>query len=488
MAKTNEIGNTGLKSFMGYISESFHTDLRWPAVQPLYSRIRRSDPEITTVREIYSALARSVNLRWELPDNPNQEEKRFAEFAAQVLDDVEGGPDEFLQTMITQVPFFGWGWWELVWGMRDPAWAPPAGDPWRSQYNDGLVGLRRFAWRDTSSFFQWELDPAGRVLGMHQWTNPGVGQKVFIPLNRSLHIRFGDMHNPEGLSPLEAVWRLERYKYALEVVQGMGFEHSAGYLSVSSTEEITDDDEAMVREAAANLLTAQEGNFAMWPQGVTGALIDTPFAAGPAVLEAIKYYSMLKLMIYNMQWVAIATISGSGAYAASDSHLETFNNTFNAMIEGFVEQADSQFGRRLLEYNRGAFPGLQRRPRLVADPIQRRISLSELAQIIEPIKNTLPLGDEDYKAIRARTGFLPETLPDKPRTTPAGAGGDEKQPKEPAQDAPGQNQPGESGDNAKVENNSDPRMAALNRALRGFQEWTRENDPEVFQYLKGRAE
>lgn len=479
MAKNfSEIGTSGLNSFMGFINEAYHADLRWPAVQPLYSRIRRSDPEITVVREIFSTLARSVRLRWELPDDPSPEEKAFAEFGDQVLQDIAGGPDEFLQTMVTQVPFFGWGWWELVWGIRDPAWRAPGLDDWQSQYNDGRVGLRRFAWRDTSSFSSWDIDAAGRVRGMLQTNNQGLGfEKTYLPAARSLHIRFGDMHNPEGLSPLEAVWRLERYKYSLEIVQGMGFEHSAGYLSVTSTEEVTDADKSMVRAAARNVMTAQEGNYAFWPRGITGELIDTPFSAAGSILEAIKYYSMLKLMVFNLQWVAIATISGTGAYAASDSHVGVFYKTFNAMIEGFIQQVDSQFGRRLLEYNRGFFPGLQRRPRLVADPIEQGISLAELAQILQPIRDTLPLGDEDYKAIRQRTGFLPETLPEGTTTTPAPAG-------EPA----GAQDQDESDETDPQEQELDPKQIKLNQALRRFRDWTQENDPEVYQYLKGRAE
>lgn len=59
---------------------------------------------------------------------------------------------------------------------------------------------------------------------------------IILPLDNSLHITFGDANNPEVLSPLEAVWRLERLKYGYEVVMGIGSEHSAGRLKIQKIE------------------------------------------------------------------------------------------------------------------------------------------------------------------------------------------------------------------------------------------------------------
>ena len=50
--KFAEIGSSGLEAWSGFIREAYHADLQWPKVQPLFSRIRRSDPELTIVRTI----------------------------------------------------------------------------------------------------------------------------------------------------------------------------------------------------------------------------------------------------------------------------------------------------------------------------------------------------------------------------------------------------------------------------------------------------
>jgi len=406
----SEKGYVGLRQFMGYVEEAYHRDLRWPGVQPLYSRLRRSDPEVAMVRGIFAALARGVRLEVELPDEATPADQAAAEFMEQVLEDLDGGQTGLLETMVENVPFFGWGVWEIVPGLRKSDWRPPDDDDWRSQFNDGRVGIRRLGWRDSSSFYRWEFSPNGKVTGMVQYVYPNP--QVTLPISDCLHLTFGDAHNPEGLSPLEAIWRLERIKYGLEIVQGMGFEHSAGYLSVKMQENITPDDQAMVRQAARAIMTAQEGNYAMWPSNVDGELKDVNFAAAASILEAIKYYGILKLQIFNSQWMALSATTGTGSLAAMSDSSSMFMITFNAMMDGFAAQIDKQLGNKLQQWNPSVFAGVSKRPRIKATPLSKKISLAELAQIIASLKAAMPLGDEDYKAIRKLTGFLPETLPE----------------------------------------------------------------------------
>jgi len=404
-----EIGTLGLQTTMGYVSEAYHADLHWPSVQPLYSRLRRSDPEVTIVRNVYQALARAVKLKFVLADDPTDDEKRAQEFGDSILEDMDGGADGFLSTLVSQVPFMGFGWWEVVLGLRNKNWTPPDDDDWRSQNNDGMIGIRRLAWRDHSSFARWDLDErTGRLRGMVQRDNPNA--EITIPLDRSLHIAYGDTNNPEGLSPLEAIWRLERIKFGLEIVQGIGFEHSAGYLSVATQKTLTDKDKDMIRRSARAITTAQEGNYATWPKDVTGELKDVPFSAAAAILEAIKHFGVLKLMVFNMQWAALSTITGVGSNAAMTDSSQMFITVFNAMMDGMIAQADHQLGRRLFWLNADRFPGMVKRPRLVCTPIEKQISLTDLAALLNAIA-WMPLSEEDLKDIRRASGILRPNTP-----------------------------------------------------------------------------
>lgn len=411
----DEIGTSGLEMFMGFVQAAYDTELFWPHVGTIYSRIRRSDPEIGgIVRPAFAALSRGIQLEWEAPDKPSDDDKAAAEYGMQVLEDMEGGPDTLIDTIANYVPFMGWGWWEEVWGVRNPGWRPPdADDEWRSSYDDGLPAIRRLAWRDHASFEKWDADDkTGRVRGMvqHDYPNPSVT----IPRSKSLHLTFGDPVNPEGLSPLEAVWRLERLKAGFETVMGLGYEHAAGYAKFQTAAALSADDKAAIAQAARAIMTPQKGNYIMLPGHVTADIMDGNFAAAGTLLEVVRYYGLMKLQVFAMQWSAVATTAGTGALAAHSDSSEMSLMLYNAMWEGFAHQIDQQLGRRLFEHPqvKAAFPGMTRRPRLVALPVEKAIPLNLLSQFVAQIAPIVPMDDDDFIAIRRKSGFLPESLPE----------------------------------------------------------------------------
>jgi hypothetical protein len=254
-------------------------------------------------------------------------------------------------------------------------------------------------------------------------------------------LRFGDTVNPEGLTPYEAVWRLERLKYGYEVVQGIGFEHSAGFLNVKKTEAgtISVSDRANAKKAARAVMTAQEGNYAYWPFGIDAEVKDIPFQASQHLSEVIKYYGILKLQVYNMGWVAMSTTSSHGSLAAVEDTSSMFMLTYNAMMEGFADQMDEQIGKRLYGWNSGEFPGIMmrtgllksksykgsptkeqggaisqaiRRPKLTITSVDKVIDLQKLGVFWQTMVDTMPVGEEDQKAVRKLSGFMTENLPD----------------------------------------------------------------------------
>lgn len=467
-----EIGQTGIHEAEGFVQEAYNAELYWPAVQPLYSRIRRSDPEVTIVRNGITALVRRMSHHWELPDKANDDEKRAQEFAEEVMDDVEGGAQQIMETWVSQVLMMGWGWWSVVPSLREKGWNPPGDDPWRSQYDDGYVGFRRFGWRDSSSFDHWEFGENGRIKGMWQSQLNSFGSTRTPPddtvkllkLDNSLHMTYGDPHNPEGLSPLEAVWRLERLKHGLEMVMGIGFEHAAGYLDITTEKTtLSGTDERKVKEAALKIMTAQEGNYAAWPKGFKGELKDIPFQAAGDLLETIRYYGILKMTVFNMQWMAMSSLTGSGSFAALGDSSSLAILGINAIMEGFADQFDRQAGRRLFLWNADRFPGMKHRPRFKVYPVEKVVSLLELGQFINTIQGSVPLGPEDMKALRKHSQVLSKTLPPEnevvqPRGQNEQTGnGDGEKPKEPAQ---------------------------VEQAMYQMMERARKNDPQLFAILE----
>lgn len=447
-----EIGSTGLEHWGGFISAAYNTKLTWPSVQPLYSRLRRSDPEIAMIRTIFNALASGVEFVWELQtEDPSDDDLRAQEFGYEVLAELDGGPEKLLNELINNVPFYGWGWWELIWGLRKEGWKPPDEyDEWQSQYNDGLIVPRRLAYRDTSSLLRWDMTKQGRVLGMVQQTE--IGNQITLPIEKSLHITYGDPNNPEGLSPLEAVWRLERIKYGLEVVQGIGFEHAAGYLNVMVEGDLTASDKSAIKTAAKSIMSAQESNYAAWPGKVKEAgIMEAPFQAGAAILEAIRYYGILKLTVFIMQWMTLSSVSGSGSYAAMADSSSMFVLSFNAMLAGFAKQIDQQLGKRLFEVNQAAFPNLTARPKLMVTPIEKSVDLGDLSQFADAMETIYGMNPADQRSFRRKAGFL-EIEP------------------QPDEDAPEQDQPEQT-------------QEEIDQAVDEMTVWAKEHDPKLYKLL-----
>lgn len=411
--EASEIGSSGIKANHGFISEAYNHQLYWPNVAPIYHRIRTSTPEIVMVVRAFSTWGRNITPVVELPKDPTDDDKRYRDFIYSDFENMEGGFGDFMETLVSRVPFDGWFWWDAVPALRDPRWEPPdSQDNWRSEADDGLIGLRRLAPRDPNSFVKWEMNEKKRMTGM--WQKDYPLPEIFLPLNHGLHITFGDAHNPEGNSPLQSVWRLERIKFGLEVIQGIGYEHAAGHLSVQRVQQgtISDADRSNIRDAARAILTAQEGNYAIWPFNYKGEVMDIPFQAGSSILEAIKHYSILMLSVYMMQTIALNTLTNTGALASQVDSTQLAIFTFNNMIDGFAQQYNDQIGKRLFMWNKDQFPNITKRPKVKFSHVENNVALSAMGSFIQQMEGIIPLTQEDILAIRKRSGFLPETQSD----------------------------------------------------------------------------
>ena len=421
MIDYKEVGSTGYAQFGGQFEQAYTKELRWPDVEPIYTRLWRSDPETAIVRSFLSALSAGINLSWAPPEKPNEADRRALAFAESFGRDIEGGLDGWLRQCMERVTFYGWGFWEAPLCLRRKDWRPPGrGDAWRSKHDDGLIGVRRLAWRDYSSFSGWEIDEgSGLATGFNQYVLTGDRGEITIPFSQGLHVTWGDNTNPEGLAMLEALYRLEAYKRNLELVMGIGFERSAGHVRVTVKENLNDTDRARIRAAARALMTGQEGNYVTDIEGVFSTeVIDVPFAASGNILEAIRYYGILKLALFGMQFVALSSLSGAGSYAALDDSSSLAITLANATKDGMIAQFNDQVVARLFQHpvNASRFAGITEVPKLVGSDLAKSVNLPELAAFAQAIQTVMPLGEEDIIAIRSRSGLLPE----KPQPAPAG--------------------------------------------------------------------
>lgn len=416
----NEAGTSGLKEMGGVFAEAYLPTLQYPGAYQFYEKLRRSMPEIVIVRRTFEAWARSIKPTIDLPDDPTDDDKRYQEFIEQDFENMEGGFSAFLETAVSHNPFMGLAWFDVAPSIRDPLWIPPPytdrngktwQDDWRSEYDDGLIGIRRIGFRSMQAFTGWELDGRKKAIGMKQQDYPNP--PVTLWKNHSLHLTFGDNNNPEGLTPLEAAYRVERFKYALEVIMGIGYEHAAGYLKVWKTEkgDISAANRTAAKEAARAILSASEGNYAIYPFGFDGEVKDVGFQAAGNLLNTIQYFGILTLSLYMMQFVALNTMTNTGALASQVDSTQTAITAYNSMIDGIASQYDQQVGRRLWGWNKSSFPNATKRPQIKFSHLEPNAPMGELGSLLSQVWDLIPLGEDDIKAFRKRTGWMPQNPP-----------------------------------------------------------------------------
>jgi hypothetical protein len=411
-----QAGSSGLREYSGFVQEAHEAILQWPGVYPLYNRIIRSSPEITAMKLLLTAWARQLKFVVNLPADATEDDIKYKEFVESDFKNMEGGPAKLLEEFISAM-LYGWAWWDVQASIRNPEWMPPQEpdepDDWRSEEDDDLFGIRRIDFRSQGTFQRWEFTKKSkRMTGMWQQDFPNTAE--LLHKDNSLHLTFGDPNNPEGATPLEASYRLERIKYAYETIMGIGSEHTAGYLKIKKeTEgEIGTTDQAAIDSTANNLMSAQEGNYGYFPYGLDGEIMDIPFQSGSFVLDTVRFYAIQMLQTFGMKFLASNVYTSTGALSAISEEIDLAILTFNSIFEGFGAQYDQQVGKRLWKWNKDFFPGATRRPKISISKLERPVALSELGSFLSSIDGKMLLGGDDYRAIRRRSGILAEEIPD----------------------------------------------------------------------------
>jgi len=136
------------------------------------------------------------------------------------------------------------------------------------------------------------------------------------------------------------------------------------------------------------------------------------FSSAGDILEAIKYYSTLKLQLFGMQWVALSATTGSGSFAAMEDSSTMALLAYNNMMKSFADRVGQQLWDYLAKANPQLFSQASTKHKLVITPIDKVINLTELAQFTSQIFPLIDVGDEDVLALRRKSGFMPETLPE----------------------------------------------------------------------------
>ncbi len=184
-APLSELGGTGLRHNNGYIDDETIRDLRWPMCIQVYSEMEH-DALINGALYAVKQFIKSSEWRveeYQGPDKPADASEK-AEFLRTCFDDLAKPWSETLDEILSYLPY-GFSAHEIVYKKR---LGRHRNKKYRSKYNDGLIGCRKFPIRSQDTITDFKFDDHGELTHIRQqdfWNKVDT----WIPDNRFLLFR-----------------------------------------------------------------------------------------------------------------------------------------------------------------------------------------------------------------------------------------------------------------------------------------------------------
>jgi len=212
-----ELGSSGLKRQGGVVYEEYLPQLtgsRW------FNKVREmSDyPIISAMHYTVEMQIRRVTWQTKAANESRQARKAY-ELVDSCFNDMSF---TWADTISEALPFlYGHSVLELCYKIRNGEKKDASGLP-SSQYDDGLIGWRKWAPRSQETLEKWEFDKSGGINGVWQNDPYGDNQSHLLPIDKMLLFRTTSKNNnPEGRSILRGAYEAYYYAKTLKIIQGI---------------------------------------------------------------------------------------------------------------------------------------------------------------------------------------------------------------------------------------------------------------------------
>jgi hypothetical protein len=401
---TVEIGQTGLRRPAGYIQEDYSVSLRGKRGAETYTRMS-NDETVGAVLFAIEQLISQVNFEIEAASE-SQEDEDKATFVSECFADMQRPWKETLSEILSMLRY-GWSYHEVVFKVRG---GPNSRDiRFRSAYDDGLIGWRKFAIRGQDSLLRWEYQSADidEIEGLWQIPAPSY-KEVFIPIEKSLLFRpKSHKDNPEGRSILRSAYRAWYFKENIQKIEGIGIERDLAGLPVMY---------APARIFNADASPADKAQFANCKKIVRNIRVDEQMGLVlPAAYdnnnnklfdlqllstggskqvntnEVINRYDQRIAMSMLADFVLLGH-QGVGSYSLADSKTSIFTMAIKSWLDSIVDVINRQAIPMLFRVNGWPLEGL---PTMTYGDIED-IDIAKLASYITSLANAgMPLFPND---------------------------------------------------------------------------------------------
>lgn len=228
-ADLSEFGTSGLKRSSGFVTEEFLPSLRGARGAKVYREMADNDPVVGSV--LYAIEKIITRLEWRIdPFDDSDEAKAQAEFIQSCLDDMSDSWDSTVASILSML-VFGYSFHEIVYKIRKGDNKDPK---YKSAFNDGKIGWRKFAIRAQETLHSWQFDEDGGIQAMKQMDSSAALGVQVIPIDKALLFRTTTAkNNPEGRSLLRNAYRPWFFKRRIEEIEAIGIERDLAGLPIA---------------------------------------------------------------------------------------------------------------------------------------------------------------------------------------------------------------------------------------------------------------
>lgn len=404
-----EHGKQGLHHWGGVVSEEFLSELSGSHGVRAYREMADNDSMVGSSLFAMKMMIRQVS--WDIDRGGNQpKDEECREFLLSCMDDLDIPWTEFISEVLSFL-VYGWSWHEIVYKRRC---GNTKQKETRSKFKDNLIGWQKLPVRGQETLDHWEIDAkTDDLLGMWQ-SPPPTYEKVFIPIEKSLHFRTESRKgNPEGRSILRSAYRSYFFKKRLQELEGIGIERDLAGLPLLIAPEgldLNDPDNVAIKTMAERIVRTikrDENEGLVLPHGWDLKLLASGGARQSDTNEIIERYDNKIAATMLTDFVNLGH-EGVGSYALSSDKTALFAHALGAFLDMICQVINAQGIPRLIDINGKAFSGITDYPKLIHGDIETR-NLEELGNFIQSTVSSgviTPDGTlEDY--VRRESG-LPE--------------------------------------------------------------------------------
>lgn len=375
-----ELGETGVRNWHSSVYSERLKELKGKKGKLLLREIRMNDPVIAAMFFGIGNAIKQATMRIQSASQKSDDVK-CANFIESCFEDMSWSWSDQFTFVYDPTLEQGFSVLEVVYKKRlgrNPALY--IDNPAESQYNDGMIGWRKWAPRPAESLVEgdeWIFDQSGGIKGIKQEIEFGKVRQ--IPIRKLLHFRttVHPANNPEGVAIHRGAYLSWWNSMNIQELEGIGIERDlAGipivYLGSGTTISGPYSDFTMAKDLVVNLRQDEQAGIVIpHPKmtndgkGMLVELLSSNSRRQYNTNDIINRYDKRKAMTTLAQFLMLGMEQGGGSYALARQQGDLFVLAITAWLQNFADIINRHAIPKLVEFNESSFLGITGFPKYI---------------------------------------------------------------------------------------------------------------------------